>query len=152
MKEIEGMTRSFTAANVQSIVVNAKAGNDTVSLTGLKNQPWAKPVTVNTGGGNDTIKLLDARTAYVGTASRQLAIDAAGNVTLNGQPLTWMDYNIHDAALRQVLKTNYADNALGRGDMLGAFNQVKKDGAVSSNEFNDLKRVANRAILFDYHE
>jgi hypothetical protein len=145
---IEGMTKTFAAANVNSIVVNARAGNDTISLSGLKNQPWAKPVTVNSGGGNDSVKLLDGRTVFVGAVNRALHTDANGDVTLNGQSLSWFDFSIRDAALRQLLKTDFADNALGRGDMIGVFNQAKKDGTVSSTEFNDLKKVANRASLF----
>src|SRR6185312_7153314 len=39
---VTGLTRTFEAANVSSIVVNANAGNDTVSLVGLTAQPWDK--------------------------------------------------------------------------------------------------------------
>src|SRR5262245_52377106 len=145
---VEGLNKSFVAANVDSIVVNAKSGNDTVSLSGLGVQTWAKPVTVNSGCGNDSVKLLDGRMIFVGAADRELVTDANGDVTLEGQPLTWFDFSIRDAALRQLLKTDFADSALGRGDMIGVFNQVKKVGTVSSNEFNDLKKVANRTTLF----
>ena len=41
--------------------------------------------------------------------------------TLNGKSLDWFDLNVHDAALRQLLKTDYGDRVLNRSDMLSVF-------------------------------
>jgi calpain family cysteine protease len=145
---VDGVTTTYASTSVTSVVVNAGAGNDAVSLSGLKAQPWAKPITVKSAGGDDSVKMLDSRTAFIGGANQTLSIAASGLATLNGKALTWFDYNIHDTALRQLLKTDYADNSLNRADMLTVFNQVKQDGTVSSNEFTDLKAVANNTSLF----
>src|SRR5207249_3083724 len=45
-------------------------------------------------------------------------------------------------------KTDYSDRALNRSEMLAVFQQVEKDGTVSSNEFTDLKAVASNTSLF----
>jgi len=146
--KIDGITATFASANVNSIVVNAGAGNDTVSLGGLKAQPWNKPVTVKSASGNDTVRLLDGHNAYLGGRNQTLAIAADGTTTINNRPIDWFDNFIHDAALRQLLRTDYAENSsVSRNEMLGVFNQVKKDGTVNSTEFNDLKVVANNAWL-----
>src|SRR5262249_38539190 len=41
---VTGVSTTYASTAVHSIVVNAAAGNDTVSLSGLKAQPWSKPV------------------------------------------------------------------------------------------------------------
>jgi hypothetical protein len=145
---IDSVAATYASTNVSSVVVNAGAGNDSVSLSGLKAQPWAKPVSVRSTSGSDSVKMLDGRTAYIGGSNQNLSIAANGTATLNGKALNWFDYNIHDTALRQLLKTDYTDSALNRGEMLAVFNQVKQDGAVSSTEFSDLKAVANKTSLF----
>src|SRR5262245_10445092 len=99
---ITGITRTFDAANVDSIVVNANAGNDTVSLVGLTAQ-WNKPITVRSTGGNDTIRLLSGRSIYISGPGQNFSIDGAGTMMLSGRSLELFDYNTHDAALRQLL-------------------------------------------------
>jgi len=145
---ISGISSTFAAANVKSVVVNAGAGNDSVSLVGLNAQPWTKPITVRSSAGSDSVRLLDGRTAYMGGVNKTLTTNSAGVVALNGNALTWFDFSIRDTALRQLLKTDFADQIVSRGEMLGVFKQVEKDGTVSSNEFSDLKTVANNTWLF----
>jgi hypothetical protein len=145
---ISGITSTYASTSINSVVVNDGAANDSVTLNGLKAQPWSKAVTVNSSSGEETVKLLDGRTCYFSGTNQQLATNSSGVVSLNGKALDWFDLNVHDAALRQLLKTDFADKALNRNEMLGVFTQVEKDGTVSSNEFNDLKAVANNASLF----
>jgi hypothetical protein len=145
---VDGVATTFAASSINSVVVNAGAGNDTVSLSGLKAQPWTKPVSVTSAGGDDTVRLLDGRNVYVGGTNQTLTTDATGLTKLNTKALDWFDLNIHDTALRQLLKTDYVDSALNRTEMLAVFKQVEKDGTVSSTEFNDLKTVANNGALF----
>jgi hypothetical protein len=145
---VDGVTATYASTSVNSVVVNAGAGNDTISLAGLKAQPWTKPIAVNSAGGDDSVTLTDGRTAFMSGTNQVLAINSSGAAALNGKALSWFDLNVRDAALRQLLKTDFADNVVNRSEMLGVFNQVKKDGTVSANEFGDLKAVANNAALF----
>lgn len=145
---IGGITATFASTNVNSVVVNAGTGNDAVSLVGLKAQPWNKPVTVNSAGGNDTVKLLDGRTAYVSGLSQRVAASSTGAVTVNGRALDWFDTNIHDAALRQLLRTDAADGAVNRTEELGVFQKAEQDGVINSNEFADLRTMAYNGWLF----
>src|SRR5262245_38896293 len=145
---ITGVSATYATSGINSVVINDGAGNDTISLVGLKAQPWSKAITVNSSSGEETATLLNGKACYFGGANQKLAINASGVATLNGKALDWFDQNVHDAAQRQLLRTDFADKSLNRSDMLGVFTQVKKDGTVSSNEFTDLKTVANAASLF----
>jgi hypothetical protein len=145
---ISGIAATFSSASIQKVVVNSGAGNDTVSLSGLKAQPWSKAITVNSSAGEDTFKILDGRNVYCSGANQSLSITAAGANTLNGKALDWFDFNIHDTALRQLLKTDFADKAVNRTEMLAVLRQAEKDGTVTANEFTDLKAVANNTSLF----
>src|SRR5262249_49493676 len=75
-------------------------------------------------------------------------IGTNGAMTLNGATPTWADYNIHDEALRQLVKTDLTDNVLNRAEILAIFKQVEKDGTLNSVEFTDLKAIANTSTLF----
>jgi calpain family cysteine protease len=147
---IDGLTKTFAATSVNSVVVNAGAGNDTVSVSRLKAQPWTKAVTVRSASGNDSVRLLDGRNVYISGSNQTLFTSSAGTTTLNGRALDWFDCNVRDAALRQLLRTDYADAVVNRGEMLGVFHQVEHDGTVSTNEFNDLKAVANNGWLLGW--
>ena len=68
--------------------------------------------------------------------------------TVSPKPPDWFDSNIRDAALRALLKSDYADLKLSRAEMLGVFAQVKKDGVVSATEFSDITTTANNASLY----
>jgi hypothetical protein len=147
--KIDGLSKSFATSNIQSVVINSGGGADTVSLVGLKAQPWNKPITVRNSGGLDTVKLLTGQNCFLSGGNQTLNLSGSGMPTLNGQALDWFDYAIRDAALKDLLRSEYGDDSvLDRGEMLVAFDQVETDGTVSGHEFNDLKAVANNAWLF----
>jgi hypothetical protein len=142
---VSGVATRFAATQVKSISINTLAGNDVVNLSGLATN-WRVPITVaNLAGSDQTIASNKANVLF---ASGTFAQAATGVQSLNAKPLDWFDTNIRDDALRAVLKSSYADKKLSRAEMLGVFNQVKKDGVVSSNEFADLTATANNASLF----
>lgn len=145
---VDGVATTFASSTVNSIVVNTGAGNDTVSLAGLKAQPWTKPVTVNNSAGDDVVTLFNGSTAFIGGTNQTLAIANTGAVTINNAAINWFDQNVRDTGLRQKLKSAFGDNVINRAEIVAAFNQVKQDGTVSTNEFNDLKAVANNSSLF----
>ena len=145
---VDGVAAKYASTAINSIVVNSGAGNDTVSLSGLKAQPWTKPVTVNNSSGEDVVTLFNGSTAFIGGTNQTLAIASTGAVTVNNSALNWFDQNIRDTGLRQTLKTAYGDNVIDRTEIISTFNKVKQDGTVSTNEFNDLKAVANNSSLF----
>src|SRR3954464_5389175 len=45
---VSGVTTKFATSSINSVVINGGGGSDSISLSGLKAQPWTKPVTVNT--------------------------------------------------------------------------------------------------------
>ncbi len=59
----------------------------------------------------------------------------------------WFDANLHNAAIRNLVKADYQDNVLGRSDMIAILRQVEKSGLASA-EFTDLKTIVNAAALF----
>ena len=144
---ITGVSGTFAAASIQSVVVNGGAGNDVVTLNQLVAPTWNKPVSVTSSGGDDVIRLPDGRTVYV-AGNTTVAVNSTGAATVNGKAAGWFDFNIHDAALRQLLKTDFADSAVNRTEMLAVFRQVQQDGTVTTNEFSDLKAVATNTSLF----
>ncbi len=149
---VGGVSKTFSADAVKSITVKTGAGNDSVSLTGLTTQ-WNKPITIKNSAGNDSIKLLDGRLTSLNGKNTSLSIPASSTtpettVPSNDGSGDWFDQNIQDAALRQLLRTSYGDQVLSRTDVLAVFNQVKNDGTVTTDEFNDLKDVANNTSLF----
>jgi hypothetical protein len=99
---ISGVTNTFATTSINSVVINDGGGNDSVSLSGLKAQPWSKPITVNSSGGDESVKVLDGRTCYLNGSNARLQISGPGAVTLNGRSPDWFDYSVHDAALRQL--------------------------------------------------
>ena len=146
---VDGLSKSFATSSIQSVIVNSGGGADTISLVGLKAQPWNKPISVRNGGGVDTVKLLDGKNCFLSGSNQNLNLTSSGAATLNGQALDWFDGAIRDAALKQILRNDYCDDgALNRNEMLDAFDRVEQDGTVNAQEFNDLKAVANNAWLF----
>lgn len=142
---VTGSTRSFNASSVSALVVNAGKGNDTVNLYGLT-QSWTKAITVNSAAGTDNVKLLDGRWTQLRGLNQSLKIAASGGG--GGTTGDWFDNNIHDAALRSLLRTDYGSSGVNRNEMLAVFDQVENDGTVNTTEFTDLKTVANNAWLF----
>ena len=142
---VGGLTSVYAAKDVQSIVINGKSGDDFISLAGMGT--IAKSVTILENGGNDTVRDAAGNDLFFSGGPHTVSVDAKG-VKLDGAAPTWFDRNIHDAALRQLLKTDFADQTLDRKEMLGVFQQVEKAGVVSSVVLGDLKAVVNNASLF----
>jgi hypothetical protein len=140
---VTGVATTFDATKVKTITINTLAGDDKVTLTGF--QSWTKPLTVNNSAGNDQLTNVDGAILYfAGTFSRT----ATGATTINTRALDWFDTNIRDAALRSLLKTDFADKVINRKEMLDVFTLVAKDRVVSADEFGDLTKVANNTSLF----
>ena len=83
------------------------------------------------------------RTTTAGAAP----VTAAASTTLS-----WIDSALQDVNLRNVVwQDTQKDGVLDRGDMLGIFAQVSKDGKVSTQEFSDLQKlVANTKFFAGY--
>jgi hypothetical protein len=141
---VTGVSRTYYAGNVNSLVVNAGQGNDTVSLYGLTSS-WTKAITVNSASGTDNIKLIDGHWAQLRGTNQSLRIPASGGG--GGGGADWFNNNIHDTALRSLLQTDYGTSGIDRNEMLTLFDEVETDGNVSTDEFADLQTVANNAWL-----
>jgi hypothetical protein len=152
---VSGVSTRFNLSQVQSIRVQTLNGNDLVNLSGL-GANFTKSVIITNSQGND--KVVRFNGSQVNLAKGSVTVTptntnnggggnnsgGGGNTTVT----TWFDANINDAALRSLLKTNFADNKLSRTEMLQVFQQVAQDGTVSSTEFSDLQKVANNSSLF----
>ena len=108
--------------------------------SGLKAQPWTKPVTVNSPAATTPCCSMAATPMTAAPASAWRRPRRRRH--RQRQALNWFDTNIHDAALRQLLRTDDSDGAISRNEEIGVFQKVEQDGIVNSNEFVDLKAVA----------
>jgi hypothetical protein len=149
---VGGVSKAFNVSSIDSVLVKAGKGNDNVSLTGLR-ATWTKQITVPSAGGTDNVKLLDGRTTQLRGLNARLTIPASGasdggSVDSGGTSADWFDQNIQDAALRELLRNEYADGGIDRNEMVGVFNQIETDGTVTSTEFSDLSDAAHSAWLF----
>jgi hypothetical protein len=154
---VSGVATKFAAAQIRSISVYTQGGNDTVNFGGL-GATWRVPMAAINSSGSDQI-ITTSRSSFVfatgtfiqsptGTQTLIQSPTSTPTPTPGIKPSDWFDGNVHDAALRALLKTDYADARLTRAEMLGIFAQVKQDGVVSSTEFSDLTAVANNASLY----
>lgn len=157
---VKGVGGAFDVTKIQSIAINTLGGNDTVQLNGLATT-FNRPITVTNGAGTDLVTSIGGtRSAlavgtFTRTATGKTTVTAAATTTTTApQPTTtkpptdWFDANIRDAALRSLLKSDFADKIIDRREMLDLFEQVAADRIVSSNEFADLTAVANNQSLF----
>jgi hypothetical protein len=148
---VDGVSGSFSAIQVRSITVACgQNGNQTVDL-GIG---WTcvqtallLPVTVNSGSGNETV-LLGSTSVYVAGTGHQLAVSVLGVARLDGAALNWFDTHLRDAAIRSLAMADFRDQVLGRADMLGIFNEVEQQGAVTAVELGDLQAIAQNSALF----
>lgn len=159
---IAGISKTFATSKISSVVVRAGKGNDNVSLVGLK-ASWSKPITVSSAAGTDKIKVLDGSTVTLRGTNQRLTIPSDDDSTNGGggnnggggsngggtNTGDWFDQYIHDAALRQLLRTEYSDSAIDRSEMISVFDTVQADGVVTATEFGDLSMAANNAWLFN---
>ncbi|HEY2413347.1 MAG TPA: C2 family cysteine protease [Pirellulaceae bacterium] len=152
---VDGNATSYAATAVNALVVNSGAGNDTVNLQNLTTA-WTKQITVRSASGTDSVRLTNGTLRTLSGANASLTIPAVvptprSGASSGGSSTTtdWFDANVHDAALKALLKTDYnTDHVLDRNDMLAVFQEVEHDGTVNTNEFTDLKAVANNTSLF----
>jgi hypothetical protein len=162
---VGGVAAKFAAAQVRTISVQTGGGNDVVSFAGLS-AAWKTPVAaVNSSGVDQVItpgnsKLSLAVGTFIQSASgirtliqsristQTVTLPETSPETPSPKPPDWFDGNIRDAALRALLKSDYADAKLSRAEILGVFAQVKKDGVVTATEFSDLTATANNAGLY----
>jgi hypothetical protein len=166
---IAGVSGSWTASKVTSIVINLQNGNDSVSLNSLANggnQALNKAITVRSGAGNETVHLANGHDVDFAGPGHILTVSTNGTVQLDGQTLTWndptppppnpnpnwFDTYIQDAALRALGSSLYSDNLISRGDVLSLFNNAKDGSVVDSTELADLRRIVDNWSLFGSDE
>jgi hypothetical protein len=162
---ISGVSGSWAATKVQSIVVNLQDGTDRVSLDSLANggaQPLKVAFTITSGAGDKAVHLANGHDVTFSGAGHTLAVAVDGTATLDGEVLTWeppsnpppapsrewFDANIIDAALRSLGDSLFDDLLISRRDMMALFDIVNTDGMVNATEFNDLKTIADNSKLF----
>jgi hypothetical protein len=146
---IAGVSGSWTASKVTSIVINLQNGNDTVSLNSIANggnQALNKAITVRSGAGNETVHLANGHDVDFTGPGHVLTVSTNGTVQLDGQTLTWNDpsppppdpnpnwFNtyIQDAALRSLGSSLYIDGVLNRTDMMALFQSAQDGGQVEA--------------------
>jgi hypothetical protein len=166
---IAGVSGSWTASKVTSIVINLQNGNDSVSLNSLANggnQALAKAISVRSGAGNETVHLANGHDVNFTGPGHVLTVSTNGAVQLDGQTLTWndpappppnpnpnwFDTYIQDGALRALGSSLYSDNLISRGDALSLFNSAKDGSVVDSTELADLRRIVDNWSLFGSDE
>ncbi len=85
---IVGVSGSWAATKVNSIVVDLRGGNDTVSLNSLANggkQALAEFVTVKAGAGNDKVRLVSGQEVNFSGTGNTLSVAANGtSASMNG--------------------------------------------------------------------
>jgi hypothetical protein len=123
-------TREMMAADSSVWRISAFLASASNDATVAAAQP-AKSSTANTAAA-------PAATNSSTTSVGQYAVQGAD----------WFSANLVDAALRDTARADASDGTLNRADMLAIFNQVKKDGVVSSSEFADLKRLVGQTAFF----
>jgi len=156
---IDNVKGGWGAAQVNSIVVNLKGGNDFVAINGLTEQ-----LHLISGKGWECVRLSNGKDVWFSGKGHTLSQWAPGIVTLDMQyvqfeppqppppppPPTgnWFDANVVDAALRTLGSSLYADNQINRADLLALFDSAEDNGTVDGTELNDLRAIANNTTLF----
>lgn len=108
-------------------------GND--SLLGGTEIDW-----IDGSAGGDVLKGEAGADHLYDAGSGNSFIDSGANDRVSGH-FGWFDMKIQDAMLRSVARYLGRDSCLSRPDMLQVFDQVEKDGTVSSGEYSDLKDI-----------
>jgi hypothetical protein len=91
---IVGLSGSWRATSVKSIVIYLQDGNDSVSLDSLANggtEAIAESITIHSGNGSETIHLANGHDIEFSGLGHVLHVSEAGTVTLDGETLTWED-------------------------------------------------------------
>jgi Ca2+-binding RTX toxin-like protein len=82
--EDNGVVTLFADASVNTILVNANAGNDTVQVISTAALPLTEPATVNGGDGNDNLTGGGGADVMTGGAGNDVMAGGAGNDNLDG--------------------------------------------------------------------
>ncbi len=88
---VVGIYNAWSAAQVNSIVVDLYGGDDRVSLdsVGYGWQPMAEDFTINSGAGTETVRLADGHDVALNGTGHTLKVAASGAATLDGAALTF---------------------------------------------------------------
>ena len=111
---ISGVSGSWSATQVKSIVVNLQDGDDTVSLNSLANggtQALQKDVTVDSGAGSKRVQIANGQDAIFRGFGNTLLVSATGMATLDGQVLDWSNsVSVPDLAAASDSGVSNTDN------------------------------------------
>ena len=109
---IADVSGSWSATKVKSIVLNLKAGDDSVSLNSFANggsQALAENVTISGGLGNDVVHLANGKDVHFSGASNTLFVSSNGTASMNG---AWLNFsNALTTSLANGVLTVYGTNA-----------------------------------------
>jgi hypothetical protein len=164
---------SWSAAQVNSIVIDLKKGNDTVSLNSIANGGWealAEYTTVTAAKNeNDLVHLANGHDVSLNGSKKTLVVTANGSAILNGQLLSWytptppaptppspsanwFDSHVLDTALRDLGHNLYTDGLIDRNDMISLLRNAEDGGVVDATELTDLRTIASSATLFGSYD
>ena len=133
---------AWSANQVNSIVIDLKKGNDTVSLNSIANGGWealAEDTTIRAAKNqNDLVHLATGHDVLLNGSPKSLVVTPSGAVSLNGQVLTWndstpppstnwFDTHVIDSALRTLGHNLYTDGLIDRNDMISLLRNAEDD-------------------------
>jgi len=153
---ISGVTGSWRAAAVKSIVINPKDGADVISLDSLANggtEALAVNITINSGNGDKIVHLASGEDVHMNGMGHVLTVLADGTASIDGliftpSPSNWWDTNIQDHSLRTLGSQEFQDGLIDRNDMIDLLRQAETAGPITSTEMSDLELIANTQALF----
>ncbi|MCX7423630.1 MAG: calcium-binding protein [Planctomycetia bacterium] len=124
---VSGVTATFTASSVRSIVVNAGGGDDTVDLTAV-----SVPTKVSGGTGNDSLTGGSGNDTLMGEDGNDMLRGNAGNDSLDG--------GVGFDLVREVANANFVlrnSKLTGAGtDALGSIETASLAGGAGNNRFD----------------
>jgi len=166
---------SWSAGQVNSIVIDLKKGADTLSLNSIANGGWealAEYTTVKTAkNDNDLVHLANGHDVSLNGSAKTLIIASDGSATLNGQALSWntptpptptppapptppspsgnwFDSHVVDTALRDLGHNLYTDGLIDRNDMISLLRNAEDGNVVDATELTDLRAITANTSLF----
>ena len=169
---INGVSGSWTASAMKSIVVNLQGGNDAVFLGSVANggnQPINVAITVNSGVGSSKVTLSNGREVALNGFGHVLKVASNGTPTLDGQSLNgntptptppptppappppatnWFDTHVTDAALRTLGHSLFTDGLINRTDMISLLRNAEDGGIIDATELTDLRAIDAATFLF----
>jgi hypothetical protein len=165
---------NWSAAQVNSIVIDLKKGADTISLNSLANGGWealSENVTITTRKyDNDLVHLADGHDVALNGSAKTLFVSSNGSASLNGQVLSWntptppaptppaptppspspnwFDTHVLDTALRDLGHNLYTDGLIDRNDMISLLRNAEDGSVVDATELTDLRTITSSTTLF----